>query len=69
MTTVTRAQMRQILLSAAADLEAERAAQAAEEAAEDLNFPAIVWWVLVAIASIGSFLAGLILGGVPMVGQ
>ena len=69
MTTVTRAQMRSTLMNADDELEAERAALAADQAADDLNFPALVWWVLVAIASIGSFLAGLILGGVPVVGQ
>jgi len=58
----TRATMRRNLIDAYDYQQAEEAAMLADEAEEAHNFPAIIWWLVVCIASMVAFGAGLALG-------
>lgn len=43
----------------------EERVMAFEQVEEQHNFPAVIWWLVVAIASIACFFAGLLLGDHP----
>lgn len=42
-----------------------KAVMAFEQVEAEHNFPAVIWWALVALGGIGGFFAGILLGSQP----
>lgn len=57
-----RIDTRNCFMSDAEAAERERRVMAFEAVEREHNFPAFVWWLVVSVASVGSFVAGVFLG-------
>lgn len=57
-----RADLRNCYLNDEEDAAAEEACSIYGQVEADHNLPALIWWVVVALFSVGSFFGGLMLG-------